>query len=254
MYPVESAGGPFDGERATTSLERRDRRRASTSCWRGPAPRLGRRAGVPARRARDPRGRRAPAQAPSRRGTSRCCRCSRACRQPSRTRVFDAAQRAPHRAGHQRRRDLAHRARHPLRDRRRHWRASSATASAARSSSCRSSRSARRRPTSAPAAAAAWPTASASACTTRQDFAGAAALHRSGDPALVAGRRDPAHEVAATWARSRTFPFLEPPPRARSPTATSCCSELGAVDDAQRADADRAASWRGCRSTRASAA
>ena len=36
------------------------------------------------------------------------------------------------------------------------------------------------------------------------DFAGAAALHRPGDPALVAGRRDPAHEVAATSARSRT--------------------------------------------------
>jgi ATP-dependent helicase HrpA len=47
------------------------------------------------------------------------------------------------------------------------WRASSATASATRSSSCRSSRSARRRRTSAPGAAGAWPTASASASTTR---------------------------------------------------------------------------------------
>ena len=112
-----------------------------------------------------------------------------------------AARRAAHRARDQRRRDLADGARHPLRGRSAASRASSATATATRSSSCRSSRSARPRPTSAPGAAAASPTASASGSTTKHDFAGAAALHRPRDPALVAGRRDPAHEVAAPGRR-----------------------------------------------------
>ena len=72
-----------------------------------------------------------------------------------------------------------------------------------------------------------------------KDFAGAAALHRPGDPALVAGRRDPAHEVAAPG-RRRGLPVPRAAAaRARSPTATSCSHELGAVDDANELTADR---------------
>ncbi|MCK7500902.1 MAG: hypothetical protein MZW92_70070 [Comamonadaceae bacterium] len=78
----------------------------------------------------------------ARRPQPRSCRCSRACRQAEQDRVFEPGSGAAHRAGHQRRRDLAHGAGHPLRDRHRRWRASSATATATRSSSCRSSRSA----------------------------------------------------------------------------------------------------------------
>ena len=56
-------------------------------------------------------------------------------------------------------------------------------------------------------------------------------VHRPGDPALVARCGHPAHEVAATWRRSRTSRSSSRRRAARSPTATSCCSELGAVDD-----------------------
>ena len=82
-------------------------------------------------------------------------------------RVFRPGGGAAHRAGDQRGRDLADRARHPLRGRHRPGARQALHATATRSSSCRSSRSRRPRPTSAPAAAAAWPTASASGSTTR---------------------------------------------------------------------------------------
>ena len=55
-----------------------------------------------------------------------------------------------------------------------------------------------------------------------KDFAGPAALHRSGDPALVAGRRDPAHEVAAPGRSWRTFRSSKRRRAGPSPTATSC--------------------------------
>jgi ATP-dependent helicase HrpA len=54
-------------------------------------------------------------------------------------------------------------------------------------------------------------------------FRACAAVCRSGNPALVAGRRHPAHEGAAPR-RRRGFPFIEAPPPRRSATATSCCS------------------------------
>ena len=50
------------------------------------------------------------------------------------------------------------------------------------------------------------------------------------------------------------FPFLEPPPRRAIADGYQLLGELGAVDDAERADRRSAASWRGCRSIRASAA
>ena len=65
-----------------------------------------------------------------------------------------------------------------------------------------------------------------------EDFAVAAALHRPGDPALVARRRDPAHEVAAASAAVEDFPFLEPPPRRAIADGYQLLNELGAVDDA----------------------
>ena len=168
LFPVEQRWRPFE---ESSDYDLNDAiADAVDELWR---ERRGRRhPGLPARRARDPRGRRPPAQAPG--STQRAAaaveilplfaRLSQAGAGP---RVRAGNGRA-HRAGHQRGRDLAHGAGHPLRHRQRAWRASSATATATRSSSCRSSRSARRRPTSAPAAAGAWPTASASGCTTRR--------------------------------------------------------------------------------------
>ncbi len=46
--------------------------------------------------------------------------------------------------------------------------------------------------------------------------------HRPGNPALLAGRRDPADEVAAAWARWPTSPSSTRRCRAWWPTATSC--------------------------------
>ena len=87
-----------------------------------------------------------------------------------------------------------------------------------------------------------------------KDFAGAAALHRPGNPALVAGRRDPAHEVAAAWATSRTFRSSRRRRERAIADGYQLLAELGAVDDEQRADADRPRARARCRSTRASAA
>jgi ATP-dependent helicase HrpA len=64
-----------------------------------------------------------------------------------------------------------------------------------------------------------------------KDFRAAAALHRPGDPAQFAGRRDPAHEVAAPG-HVEDFPFLEPPPRKAIADGYQLLAELGAVDDA----------------------
>ena len=58
----------------------------------------------------------------------------------------------------------------------------------------------------------------------------AAALHRPGDPALLAGRRDPAHEVARPGQRRGTSPSSEPPRRAIA-DGYQLLSELGAVDE-----------------------
>ena len=117
--------------------------------------------------------------------------------QAEQDRIFDGHSGAAHRAGHQRGRNLADGARHPLRDRRRHRRASSATASAARWSSCRSSRSAQAAANQRAGRCGRVANGICIRLYDEKDFAGAAALHRSGNPALVAGRRDPADEVAA---------------------------------------------------------
>ena len=65
-----------------------------------------------------------------------------------------------------------------------------------------------------------------------KDFAGPAALHRSGNPALLAGRRDPAHEVAAPG-RRRALSVSRSRRRGRAiADGYQLLNELGAVDDA----------------------
>ena len=83
-------------------------------------------------------------------------------------RVFQRAHRPPGRARHQRRRDLADRARASGTSSTAASRGSAATPRAPRSSGCRSSRSARPRPTSAPAGAAGSRRASRSGSTPRR--------------------------------------------------------------------------------------
>jgi ATP-dependent helicase HrpA len=85
-----------------------------------------------------------------------------------------------------------------------------------------------------------------------KDFLGSAALHRPGNPALVAGRRDPADEVAAPG--DVVALSLPRPARARAiADGYQLLNELGAVDDDNELTR-WARSSRGCRSTRASAA
>ena len=86
-----------------------------------------------------------------------------------------------------------------------------------------------------------------------KDFAGRPRVHRSGNPALVAGRRDPAHEGAAPGRRWKTSRSSKRRRAARSPTATSC-STNSARWTTPTSSRRWAASWRSCRSTRASAA
>ena len=82
-------------------------------------------------------------------------------------RVFAAASRAPGRAGHQRRRDVADRAGHPLRRRPRHRAHLPLLPPAQGAAAADRGDLARPAPTSAPGAAAASPTASASGSTPR---------------------------------------------------------------------------------------
>ena len=226
LYPVEIRWRPF--------VESRDHDLGDAICdavdelWRGAgAAGLGRRARLPARRARDPRRRRAAAQAPSarRRGaaavrapvaSSSRTRCSR--------RTARAASCSPPTSPRPRSRCPASATSStPAR------RASSATAFAARSSSCRSSRSARRRRTSAPAAAGASPTASASASTTRPT---SPARPKFTDPEIVRS------SLAGVILRMQSlnlgsvedFPFLEAPPKRAIADGYQLLNELGATD------------------------
>ena len=133
------------------------------------------------------------------------------------------------RAGHQRGRDVDHRARRPLRRRRRARPASRATTAGPRSSACRSSRSARPPPTSGPGAAAGWRRASASASTPRTTT-------RPG-PSSPSRR-----SCAPTWRRSscrwrrcglgdvESFPFVDPPDARSIRDAVALLVELGAID------------------------
>ena len=128
-------------------------------------------------------------------------------------RVFAPHTRPADRAGHQRGRDLADRARHPLRGRPRHRARSPATASAPRCSGCRSSRSRRPAPTSARAAAAASRRRHLHPAVLRGGLRRPAGVHRAGDPAHQPGLGHPADDRRSGSATSRAFPFVEPPDR-----------------------------------------
>ena len=121
---------------------------------------------------------------------------------------------APHRAGDERRRNLADGAAHPLRGRSGHWRASSATARGRSSTACTSSRCRRPAPTSARAAAGASRRACATASMREADFESRSAYT---DPeirrAALAGVI--LRMLSLGLGRIEDFPFLEPPdPRA----------------------------------------
>ncbi len=213
LFPVEQRWRPFEETRASDDLERRHRRRGRRAVARAaPGDILVFLPGEREIREAADHLRKHLAHAAARRAAAEIlplfARLSPGRAGPR----LRARQRPAHRAGHQRRRDLADRARHPLRRSTPAWRASSATATATRSSSCRSSRSARPRPTSAPAAAGAWPTASASGCTTRRT---SPARPRFTDPEILRS------SLAGVILRMKSlrlgavedFPFLEPPPR-----------------------------------------
>ena len=152
---------------------------------------------------------------------SRSCRSTRGfrCRSSS---ACSRRPRAAHRARHQRRRDLAHGAGHPLRDRRRR-RARQALLAAQQDDAAadredlagggeparRALRARRRRHLRAP--------------LRRGRFRGAPAVHGARDPAELARRGDPADGGAFARRRRRRFRFSSRRVRARSPTATSCC-------------------------------
>jgi ATP-dependent helicase HrpA len=176
--------------------------------------RPGRRAGVPARRARNPRGTEALRKHHMRlRGAARsACRCSRASRRRSR-RACSGLERPPRGARDQCGRDLAHRAGHPLRDRHR------AGARQALFSYRNKVEQLQVEPIAQSAAkqrAGRCGRVSSGVCFRLydEDDFNRARAHRPGNPALVAGRRDPAHEVAQAG-RGRGLSLHRPPGAAR---------------------------------------
>ena len=147
--------------------DRGDRRRGQGALRRG----AGRHPGVPARRARDPRHRRR-ARRTSPRHRDRAALLAALGRRAAPGVRARTAPRSPRRARHQRRRDVADRARASGTSSTPASRGSAATRCAPRCSGCRSSRSARPRPTSAPAAAAGSRRASRSGSTPRRTSSG----------------------------------------------------------------------------------
>ena len=130
---------------------------------------------------------------------------------------------AAHRAGDQRRRDLADGAADPLRRRQRARAGQAATASAARSSSCISSRSRRRRPNQRAGRCGRVSDGVCIRLFDEDDFDRRPAVHRARDPALVAGGGDPADALARPGGRRSPFRSSIRRRRRRSPTATRCC-------------------------------
>ena len=119
MYPVEQRWRPFEDSRDYGLNEAIAD--GVDELWQGGGGR--RHPGLPAGRARDPRGRRPSAQAPVAPAAGAQCRGAAAVRAAVAGGTgphLRQPQRAAHRAGHQRGGNLAHRPRHPLRDRRRH--------------------------------------------------------------------------------------------------------------------------------------
>ena len=228
-YPVEVRYRAAAASRTATTATRcrRDRRRGRGA--RAPtAP--GDMLVFLLRRARDPRHRRRAARRCRLRDTEVLplyARLSAA----EQHRVFAAAHRPADRAGDQRRRDLADRARASATSSTRARRASPATAAGPRCSGCRSSRSRRRRRNqrAGPLRPGA-PTASASGSTPRRT---SLARPEFTEPEIL--RTNLASVILQMTALGlgdiAAFPFLEPPDaRAGAATASSCCDELGALD------------------------
>ena len=228
-YPVEVRYRPLltDGEAdqvggivdAVTRAERRRRRRHP---------------GLPVRGAGDPR---------RRRGAHRAASCATTEVLPLYARLVGRraapgvrrAHRPPGRAGHQRGRDLADRARASAT-----WstpapRGSPATRPGPRCSGCPSSRSPRRRPTSGPAAAAGWRPGSASGCTARRTSLGRPEFT---EPEIL--RTNLASVIlqmtAAELGEIAAFPFVEAPDGTQITDGLRLLTELGALADQGLAD------------------
>ncbi len=228
--------------------ERRDRRCGRRALAR--SARRRRRARLPARRARDPRRRRGAAPAPSARR-----RRAAAVRAPEPGRAgphLRAARRAAHRAGDQRGRDLADGARHPVRDRRRHRaRQALQLPQQGRAAADRAGQPGGGQPARRPLRPG--QRRHLHPALRREGFHRAAALHRPGDPALVAGRRDPAHACARPGQR-RGLSVHRGAAAARDLRRLPAAQRARCGRRAERADRRSGASWRACRSIRASAA
>ena len=199
---------------------------------------------LPARRARDPRGGRDAAQAPpeGRRDPAALLAPVRRGAGPR----LRAGLAPPHRARDQRGGDLAHRARHPLRDRH------GARARQALQSPAEDRPAAHRADfagggaSSARDAAGAWRAAWPSASTPRRISRPAPTSPRP----RSCGPRSPRvilRMAALELGEIAAFPFLEPPTPRQIEDGYRSLFELGAIDDEARPHAARAASSRSCR-------
>ena len=243
-----SATGPHG--RPTTTTRCRRSSTPSTSCAARGARR---RAGVPVRRARDPRHRRRAARR-ARPRAPRCCRCTPGCRPPSSTgssrrsrgrrvvlatNVAETSLTVP---GHPLRRRPRHRAHLPLQP------AHQGAAAADRADQPGVGRR------SGPAAAAASRAGICIRLYSEDDFERAARVHRPGDPAHQPGRGHPADDRARAR-RHRGVPVRRAAgpaqhPRRRRAAATSSARSTGASGAGSPSSAGGS---RSCRSTRASA-
>ena len=182
----------------------------------------GRRAGVPAGRARDPRGGRGAAASaqPARRRDPAALLAPVGRRAGPRV---PPGERAARRARDQRGRDLAHRAAHPLRDRHR------PRARQALQLPQQGRDAARREHLAGRGAAARRALRPGGRRHLRAALLGgglrrAAGVHRSGDAALLARRGDPARDEPGPGRGRGLSRSSIRPARARSPTATRCCT------------------------------
>ena len=158
-------------------------------------------------------------------------------------RVFAAAHRPADRAGHQRRRDLAHRARHPLRDRPRHGpHLPLQPAAQGAAAADRADLAGVGQPAQGPLRPASR--RHLHPALLRGRLRRPAGVHRPGDPAHQPRLGHPADDRARPRRHRRRSRSSTRPTGAASPTASRCCSELGALRRATRLTAARPAAGR----------
>ena len=247
-----------DGPRAATDRDQIARRSPTRSHeLRRGGP--GRRARVPLRRARDPRHRRRAARA-STCPTPRSCRCTPACRPPSSTACSQPHHGPADRAGHQRGRDVAHRARAS---------ATSSTPAPPASPATATGTKVQRLPIEPVSQASANQRAGRCGRVRRRHLHPAlrrgglrrpARVHRAGDPAHQPGLGHPADDRPRPR-RHRRLPVRRPARPPRHHRRRRCCSRSSARSSPASARRPTgaphrrsAAGWPGCRSTPASAA